>query len=160
LLLNRKIRRARKNDFPLTNRFWNRAIGICTSYGSYFYGSIYEREILTRINTVIANTNWMKLMLVIHRRLPCISKGSSGLSAVEECWRKGKDELLESRYYSKFRNLKKTIAEYYRTKRFRLDMTNYLMRKLSEVIKQSKTWIHNKTGTTRAQLFLLLLCHQ
>jgi hypothetical protein len=31
-------------------------------------------------------------------------------TAVEECWRKGKDELLVSRDYSKFRNLKKTIV--------------------------------------------------
>jgi hypothetical protein len=54
-----------------------------------------------------------------------------GLSAVEECWKKGKDELLVSRYYSKFRNLKKTIAEYYRTKRFRLDITNYLLRSIT-----------------------------
>ena len=64
-------------------------------------------------------------------RVEYLPKGSPGLSAVEECWRKGKDELLVSRYYSKFRNLKKTIAEYYRTKRFRLDITNYLLRSIT-----------------------------
>jgi hypothetical protein len=42
--------------------------------------------------------------------------------------REGKDDLLLSRYYSRFQNLKKTIAEYYRTKRFRLNITNYLLR--------------------------------
>ena len=64
-------------------------------------------------------------------RVEYLPKGSPGLIAVEECWRKGKDDLLVSRYYSKFRNLKKTIAEYYRTKRFRLDITNYLLRSIT-----------------------------
>ena len=45
-----------------------------------------------------------------------------------ECWRQGKDDLLVSKYYPKFPNLKKTIAEYYRTKRFRLNIANYLLR--------------------------------
>jgi len=40
----------------------------------------------------------------------------------------GKDDLLVSKYYPKFQNLKKAIAGYYRTKRFRLDITNYLLR--------------------------------
>ncbi|MGC1929156.1 MAG: transposase, partial [Candidatus Nitrosopolaris sp.] len=57
-----------------------------------------------------------------------LPRGSSELSAVEECWRQGKDDLLVSRYYPKFQNLKKAIAGYYRTKRFRLDITNYLLR--------------------------------
>ncbi len=64
-------------------------------------------------------------------RIEYLPKGSPGLSGVEECWRKGKDDLLVSRYYSKFRNLKKTIAEYYRTKRFRLNITNYLLRSIT-----------------------------
>jgi transposase len=63
-------------------------------------------------------------------RVEYLPKGSPGFGAVEECWRKGKDELLVSRYYSKFRNLK-TIAEYYRTKRFRLDIINYLLRSIT-----------------------------
>jgi transposase len=33
-------------------------------------------------------------------------KGSSELSAVEECWRQGKDNLLVSKYYPRFTNLK------------------------------------------------------
>jgi transposase len=61
-------------------------------------------------------------------RVEYFPKGSPEFNAVEECWRKGKDDLLVSRYYPKFQNLKKTIAEYYRTKRFRLDITNYLLR--------------------------------
>jgi transposase len=53
-------------------------------------------------------------------RVEYLPKGSPEFNAVEECWREGKDDLLVSRYYPKFQNLKKTIAEYYRTKRFRL----------------------------------------
>jgi transposase len=61
-------------------------------------------------------------------RVEYLPKGSPEFNAVEECWREGKDDLLVSRYYPKFQNLKKTIAEYYRTKRFRLNITNYLLR--------------------------------
>ena len=61
-------------------------------------------------------------------RVEYLPKGSPGNNAVEECWRQGKDDLLVSRYYPKFQNLKKAIAGYYRTQRFRLDITNYLLR--------------------------------
>ena len=61
-------------------------------------------------------------------RVEYLPKGSPEFNAVEECWREGKDDLLVSRYYPKFQNLKKTIAEYYRTKRFGLNITNYLLR--------------------------------
>jgi transposase len=54
--------------------------------------------------------------------------GSPDYNAVEECWRQGKDDLLVSRYYPKFPNLKSAIANYYRTKRFKLDITKYLLR--------------------------------
>ena len=53
--------------------------------------------------------------------------GSPEFSAVEECWRQGKYYIL-SNYYSNFKNLKYTITRYYRTKRFQLDMTKYLLR--------------------------------
>ena len=61
-------------------------------------------------------------------RIEYIPKGSSEFNAVEECWRQGKDDLLISAYYPKFSNLKKSIAKYYRTKRFRLDIRKYLIR--------------------------------
>jgi len=54
--------------------------------------------------------------------------GSPDYNAVEECWRQGKDDLLVSKYYPKFPNLKSAIANYYRTKRFKLDITKYLLR--------------------------------
>jgi transposase len=56
-----------------------------------------------------------------------VPKGLPGYNAVEECWRQGKD-LLVSKYYPKFPNLKSAIANYYRTKRFKLDITKYLFR--------------------------------
>ena len=55
-------------------------------------------------------------------------KGSSELSAIEECWRQGKDDLLASKYYPRFTNLKAAITNYYRTKRFNLNIVKYLLR--------------------------------
>ena len=62
-------------------------------------------------------------------RVEYLPKGSSDYNAIEECWRKGKDELLVSKYYPKFFNLKSTIANHYRTRRFKLDITKCLFRK-------------------------------
>ena len=62
-------------------------------------------------------------------RVEYLPKGSSDYNAVEECWRQGKDDLLVSKYYPKFFNLKSAIAKYYRTRRFKLDITKYLFRK-------------------------------
>jgi transposase len=58
-------------------------------------------------------------------------KGSSEFNAVEECWRQGKYDLLVSKYYPKFKNLTYVIANYYRTRRFKLDVVKYLSRNLS-----------------------------
>ena len=59
-----------------------------------------------------------------------LPKGSPNLSAVEECWRQGKNDLLVSKYYPRFTNLnlKTAITNYYRTKCFKLDIAKYLMR--------------------------------
>jgi hypothetical protein len=56
-----------------------------------------------------------------------LPKGSSELSAVEE-WRQGKYNLLVSKYYARFTNLKAAITNYYMTKRFNLNIVKYLMR--------------------------------
>jgi transposase len=60
-------------------------------------------------------------------RLEYFPVGSPEFNAVEECWRQGKYYIL-SNYYSNFKNLKYTITRYYRTKRFQLDITKYLLR--------------------------------
>jgi len=57
-----------------------------------------------------------------------LPKGSPDLSAVEECWRQGKNDLLVSKYYPRFTNLKAAITNYYRTKRFDLNIVKYLIR--------------------------------
>jgi transposase len=60
-----------------------------------------------------------------------LPKGSPEFNAVEECWRQGKDHLLVSRYYPKFEHLKDAIGKYYRTRRFKLDITKYLLRSVT-----------------------------
>ncbi len=57
-----------------------------------------------------------------------LPKGSPELNAVEECWRQGKYDLLVSKCYQRFTDLKSTISRYYRTRRFNLDVVKYLLR--------------------------------
>lgn len=45
---------------------------------------------------------------------------------VEECWNQGKDDLLGSTFYDSFDKFKKAISQYYRTKKFSLDLYKYL----------------------------------
>ena len=62
-------------------------------------------------------------------RMVYLPKGSPEFNAVEECcWRQGKHDLLVSKYYSRFTDLKSTISKYYRTMRFNLDIVKYLLR--------------------------------
>jgi len=60
-------------------------------------------------------------------RMVYLPKGSPEINAVEECWRQGKHDLLVSKYYPKFTDLKSTISRYYRTRRFNLDVVKYLL---------------------------------
>jgi transposase len=53
--------------------------------------------------------------------------GSPEFNAVEECWKQGKYDLL-SNYYPNFQSLRNMISQYYRTKRFGLDIKKYLLR--------------------------------
>ena len=45
---------------------------------------------------------------------------------MEECWNQGKDKVLGSIFHDSFDDFKKACAEYYRTKRFNLDLYKYL----------------------------------
>ena len=56
--------------------------------------------------------------------------GSVFLNAVEECWRQGKGNIL-SDYYSSLSNIKQAISNYYRTRRFNLDIKKYLFRSMN-----------------------------
>jgi len=58
-------------------------------------------------------------------------KGSPEFNAIEECWRQGKYDLLVSKYYPRFEDFRHVIANYYRTRRFKLDITKYLSRDVS-----------------------------
>ena len=50
---------------------------------------------------------------------------------LEECWNVSKNELLVLTYYHSFTNFRKKIDGYFRTKRFNLNMRNYLIGKNS-----------------------------
>jgi transposase len=47
---------------------------------------------------------------------------------MEEVWNMAKRDLLVLKYYTSFADLKNKISRYFRTKRFNLDMRNYLLR--------------------------------
>jgi transposase len=53
---------------------------------------------------------------------------------LEEVWNIAKRELLVLEYYSSFEDFKKKVSRYFRTKRFGLDMRNYLLRTVQEHI--------------------------
>ena len=49
---------------------------------------------------------------------------------MEEVWNIAKRDLLVLEYYSSFADFKNRISIYFRTKRFNLDMENYLLREV------------------------------
>ena len=49
---------------------------------------------------------------------------------MEEVWNIAKRDLLVLKYYSSFGDLKNKISGYFRTKKFNLDMRNYLLREV------------------------------
>jgi DDE superfamily endonuclease len=50
---------------------------------------------------------------------------------LEECWNVSKNDLLVLSYYSSFTDFRKRIGHYFRTKRFNLNMRNYLVGHMS-----------------------------
>jgi len=48
------------------------------------------------------------------------------LNPIEECWRQSRDIIQANRIYPTFEAMKKEISKTLRTKRFRLDIVNYL----------------------------------
>jgi len=47
---------------------------------------------------------------------------------MEECWNQGKSEVLGSIFYNSFKEFKSAVSNFYRTKRFTLDLYKYLCR--------------------------------
>src|SRR6476661_1976716 len=75
---------------------------------------------------------YLKELLRKFGKIIYFPKGSSEFNAVEECWRQGKYDLLVSKYYPKFEDFRHVIADYYnRTRRFKLNIVNYLSRSVS-----------------------------
>jgi transposase len=60
-------------------------------------------------------------------RLEYFPVGSPEFNAIEECWRQGKYNIL-SCYYDRFDSLKEAISSYYRTRKFNLNIVQYLNR--------------------------------
>ena len=54
-------------------------------------------------------------------------RASPEFMPLEECWHISKDDLLVLRYYSSFPDFRESIGEYFRTKRFHLNLANYLL---------------------------------
>jgi transposase len=101
----------------LQRKFFRKKLILFLDRAAQHYRSIKVRKHLEENKDVI--------------RVEYLPKGSPEFNAVEECWRQGKHDLLVSRYYPKFKNLKKAIAEYYRTKHFKLDIAKYLLTNVS-----------------------------
>lgn len=58
-------------------------------------------------------------------RMEYFPVGSPEFNAVEECWRQGKCNILSNCPHS-LSHLKEMISQYYRTRRFNLDIKKYL----------------------------------
>ncbi|MGZ5509727.1 MAG: transposase [Nitrososphaeraceae archaeon] len=57
-----------------------------------------------------------------------LPKASPEFMILEEIWHIAKNDLLVLQYYSSFIDFKNKISTYFRTKRFNLNMRNYLVR--------------------------------
>ena len=63
-------------------------------------------------------------------RVRWIPTASPEFNVMEECWRQGEKDLGRLPVFpTSIEDLKKTLAEYYRTRRFRLDMKKFLLTK-------------------------------
>ncbi len=62
--------------------------------------------------------------------------GSAFLNAVEECWRQGKYNIL-SHYYSSFSQVKQAISNYYRKRRFNLDIKSISLDLRTNIVQYS-----------------------
>jgi len=58
-----------------------------------------------------------------------IPTASPEFMALEECWNISKNDVLVLSYYSSFEEFMERIGEYLRTKRFNINIRNYLLAK-------------------------------
>ena len=59
-----------------------------------------------------------------------VPTASPEFMVMEEIWNIAKQDLLVLKYYSSFADLKNKASKYFRTKRFNLNMGNYLLREV------------------------------
>ncbi|MBM3199605.1 hypothetical protein FJZ53_01620, partial [Candidatus Woesearchaeota archaeon] len=52
--------------------------------------------------------------------------GPPEANPLEECWNQGKNDVLGTTFFNNFQDFKKATTNYYRTKRFKLDLYKYL----------------------------------
>jgi len=71
---------------------------------------------------ILINT---KRILFLYIYLPT---ASPEFMVLEEIWHIAKNDLLVLQYYPSFTDFKNKISVYFRTKRFNLNMRNYLLR--------------------------------
>ena len=63
-----------------------------------------------------------------HSLIPVwLPTASPEFMVLEECWHISKQYLQVLTYYSSFGDFRRRVGQYFRTKRFRLDMRNYLV---------------------------------
>ncbi len=61
-------------------------------------------------------------------KLIWLPKGSPYLNMIEQCWKISKHVLLVSEYYAMFSVMHNVVSQYFRTTKFKLDVTNYIFR--------------------------------
>lgn len=71
----------------------------------------------------------VKKFLTRHKRCIKVRWFPSGFpeaNPMEECWNQGKEDVLGSTFHNSFGKFEKAVKEYYRTKRFKIDVYKYL----------------------------------
>lgn len=73
-----------------------------------------------KVKEYLANNRDVKLIW--------LPKGSPYLNMIEQCWKISKYALLVSEYYAMFSVMHNVVSQYFRTTKFKLDVTNYIFR--------------------------------
>lgn len=71
----------------------------------------------------------VKKFLRLHRssiKVRWFPSGFPEANPMEECWNQGKDSVLGSVFYDTFEDFRQATRKYYRTKKFKLNLSEYL----------------------------------
>ncbi|MEM3193216.1 MAG: transposase [Candidatus Parvarchaeota archaeon] len=86
-------------------------------YTLFYYGAPWHKS------DDVENYLKMNKRKIIPVRFPVCSPE---LNPVEECWNQGKNAILGSSVPATFDGMKRRVSEYYRTRRFKINIINYL----------------------------------